>query len=263
MSSMHAIVLAIVEGLTEYLPVSSTGHIILASWFMGIHEDAFVKDYTVMVQFGAILAVLVLYWRRFLLNFKIYPKVFVAFLPAAVIGLAIKNHVEKLIGNVTMVGIALLVGGVLLVLTDRWVRRLKVRVTRTEDLPLKSAFQIGLFQCLAMIPGTSRSAATIWGGLYQGMSLPLATEFSFFLAVPTLMGAGFLELRKVWPTLTSEQIDSLLWGNLISFVVGALTIRFFMHLVSRVGLRHFGYYRIVVGLLVLILIYSGAELQIV
>lgn len=261
MTTAQSIILAIVEGLTEYLPVSSTGHIILASWFMGINQEPFVKDYTVMVQFGAILAVVVLYWRRFLLNFKIYPQVAVAVLPAAVIGLALKKHIEALIGNVFVVGVSLLVGGILLVLTDHWVRRLKVRTHQLEQLKPLSALKIGLFQCLALVPGTSRSAATIWGGLYEGMSLPLATEFSFFLAVPTLTGAGLLELRKVWPTLDAAQVQSLVWGNVISFIVGGLTIRFFVHLVSKFGLRHFGYYRIAAGLLVLGLLAWGVDIR--
>jgi undecaprenyl-diphosphatase len=263
MTSAQSIILAVVEGLTEYLPVSSTGHIILASWFLGINQEPFVKDYTVMVQFGAIFAVVVLYWKRFILNFRLYPKVIVAVMPAAVIGLALRKHIEHLLGNVAVVGTTLLVGGVLLVLTDHWVRRLKVRVKSVDELPLPAALKIGIFQCMALVPGTSRSAATIWGGLFEGLSLPLATEFSFFLAVPTLTGAGLLEFRKVWPSLTGDQMQWLLWGNLISFVVGGLTIRFFMHLVSRFGLRHFGYYRIAAGAAVLILLALGMDIRVV
>lgn len=263
MNSVQCLILAVVEGLTEYLPVSSTGHIILASWFMGINQNHFVKDFTVMVQFGAILAVLVLYWRRFTLNFRIYPRVFLAVLPAVVVGLVLKTQIERLIGNVTVVGLTLLGGGVLLVLTDHWVRRVRVKVRGVESMPYVAALKIGLFQCLAMVPGVSRSAASIWGGLYEGLTLPLATEFSFFLAVPTLTGATLLELRKVWPTLTLEQTQWLLWGNLVSFVVGALSIRFFVHLISRVGLRYFGYYRIAVGAIVLILVSIGAEIRLI
>lgn len=263
MTTLHAILLAIVEGLTEYLPVSSTGHIILSSWALGINQQEFVKDYTVMVQFGAILAVLVLYWRRFVLNFHLYPRVFVAFLPAAVVGLSLKKHIEALLGNVTVVGTTLLVGGIFLVLTDHWLRRAPGKVKSANALTLPQAFKVGVFQCLALLPGTSRSAATIWGGLFQGLSLPVATEFSFFLAVPTLAGATALELRKVWPHLESDQINQLLVGNLISFVVGALTIRFFVQLVSRYGLRYFGYYRIILGALVLVLVSLGSDLRVV
>lgn len=263
MTTTQTLLLAVVEGLTEYLPVSSTGHIILTSWAMGINQEPFVKDFTVMVQFGAILAVVVLYWKRFILNFKIYPKVFVACLPAAVIGLALKKTIEGLLGSVAVVGWALMLGGILLVLTDHWVRRSKVRLASIEDMPPKSAFTIGLFQCLALIPGTSRSAATIWGGLYEGMSLPLATEFSFFLAVPVLTGATLLELRKVWPTISADQIQILLIGNVISFLVGALTIGTFVKLVSRFGLRHFGYYRILAGATVLLLLAFGGDIRLV
>ncbi|NJL24417.1 MAG: undecaprenyl-diphosphate phosphatase [Calothrix sp. SM1_5_4] len=261
MNTTQSLILAVVEGLTEYLPVSSTGHIILASWMMGINQEPFVKDFTVMVQFGAILSVLLLYWRRFLLNFRIYPKIAVAFLPAAVLGLAVKKHIDAILGDVAVVGWALLIGGVLLVLTDHWVRRLQVKVCEVEELPLRSCLEIGIFQCLAFVPGVSRAAATIWGGLYKGMSLQMATEFSFFLAVPTLAGASFLKLLKVWPSLTAEQVESLLFGNVVSFIVGAIAIRFFVRLVTRFGLRHFGYYRIVLGAIVLIVVALGHQID--
>ena len=260
MSFLQAMILAVVEGLTEYLPVSSTGHIILTSWVMGIHQDAFVKDYTVMVQFGAILAVIVLFWRRFLLNGKIYPVVFLGFLPAAIVGLAVKKHIDAVLGNVWIVGAALFFGGVLLILTDRWLRGHKVRVVTLEQLPLPSAFKIGLFQCLAFVPGVSRSAASIWGGLHQGLSLVSATEFSFFLAVPTLTGATCLKLMKVYPTVSSEQWAMIGWGNLVSFVVGLLSIRFFVGLIERFGLRHFGYYRVAMGAIVLAFLALGHDI---
>lgn len=261
MNFAQAMILAVVEGLTEYLPVSSTGHIILTSWIMGINHDAFVIDYTVMVQFGAILAVLVLFWRRFLLNFRIYPIVFIAFLPAAVIGLAVKKHIDAILGSVWIVGTALLLGGIALVLTDHWLRRHKVRVANIEATPPLSALKIGFFQCLAFIPGMSRSAATIWGGLHQGLSLISATEFSFFLAVPTLTGATFLKVIKVAPTITMEQWKILMWGNIVSFVVGLAAIRFFVHLITRFGLKYFGYYRIVVGIVVLLTLAFGHQIE--
>lgn len=263
MTTAQSIILAVVEGLTEYLPVSSTGHIIISSWVLGINQESFVKDYTVMVQFGAILAVVVLYWRRFILNVRLYPKVFVAFLPAAVIGLATKKYIEQMLGSVAVVGWSLLVGGVLLVLTDHWLRHHKVRIKTVENLPLPAALKVGFFQCLALIPGTSRSAATIWGGLFEGMSLPLATEFSFFLAVPTLTGAGMVELHKVWHSISPDEIGILVTGNLISFIVGGLTIRYFVQIVSRFGLRYFGYYRILAGALVLILLALGSDIRLV
>lgn len=261
MEFTQALILAVVEGLTEYLPVSSTGHIILSSWWMGIHQDPFVKDYTVMVQFGAIMAVLVLYWRRFLLNFKIYPHVIVGFLPAAVLGLSVKDHIDQLLGNIWVVGWSLLIGGILLIFTDHWIRNKKHQYQRIDEAPKTSALKIGIFQTLAFIPGVSRSAASIWGGLHQGMTLAAATEFSFFLAVPTLAGASFLKLLKVWPTLTPDQSDAILWGNVLSFIVGAIAIKFFVHLVARYGLKHFGYYRVAMGLFVLLSLAFGKEIQ--
>lgn len=251
MTLLQACILAVVEGLTEYLPVSSTGHIILTSWLMGIGSDEFVKDFTVMVQFGAILAVLALYWRRFLLNIKIYPVVFVAFLPAAAVGLLVKKKIDALLDSVLVVGWALLLGGVVLILTDHWLKSHKVRVKTIEHLSFPGALKIGLIQLLAFIPGVSRAAATILGGIQQGMSLVVATEFSFFLAAPTLTGASFIKLLKVWPTLTGEQTQLILVGNAVSFVIGAAAIHTFVLLISRYGLKAFGFYRIALGLLVL------------
>lgn len=247
--------------MTEYLPVSSTGHLILTSWTMGLNQEAFVKDYTVMVQFGAILAVLLLYWRRFLLNFKIYPQVVVGFLPAAVLGLAVKKYIDVVLGNVWIVAIALLVGGVLLILTDKWVERKKTSGMKIEELPKASALKIGIFQTLAFIPGVSRAAASIWGGLHQGLNLKTATEFSFFLAVPTLTGASLLKLMKAWPDLTPAHVEVLLYGNLVSFVVGALAIKGFVGIVERHGLKYFGYYRVALGLVVLAVLCAGSDIQ--
>lgn len=262
MTFIQALILAFVEGLTEYLPISSTGHIILTSWAMGINQHEFVKDYTVMVQFGAILAVLVLYWRRFALNVKIYPQVLVAFIPAAIVGLAVKKQIDRLLGSVWVVGWAILIGGILLVLTDHWIRHLKVKVTEVEQLPVRSALKIGIFQLLAFFPGVSRSAASIWGGLHQGLSLRAATEFSFFLAVPTLTGASFLKLLKAWKTLEAGQVQILIWGNLVSFVVGALAIKYFVALLGRYGLKYFGYYRVVLGVVVLTLLALGHDVKV-
>jgi undecaprenyl-diphosphatase len=263
MDMMQAFWLAVVEGLTEYIPVSSTGHIILTSWMMGINQDEFVKDYTVMVQFGAILAVLFVFWRRFILNFKIYPQIAVAVAPAIVIGLLVKKKIDLVLGNVWIVAASLLVGGIALVLTDGWIRRRPASVPAIEKLSWPAAFKVGVFQCLAFIPGISRSAASIWGGVYQGLSLELATEFSFFLAVPTLTGATLLKLLKVWPTLTGDKVGMLLMGNAVSFIVGVMAIRFFVHILSRHGLKFFGYYRIALGLLVLAVLFMGHELSVV
>lgn len=253
MTLTQALILAVVEGLTEYLPVSSTGHIILTSWLMGIHQEPFVKDYTVMVQFGAILAVVALYWRRFVMNFKVYPAVLVAFLPAAVLGLAIKNHVDALLESVLVVAATLFVGGTVLVWTDSWLKQRTSKYKTFDQLPPLPAFKVGLFQLLAFIPGVSRSAASILGGLQQGMSPLAAAEFSFFLAAPTLAGASLIKLLKSWPTLTPEQIDMIVWGNVVSFVVGAAAIKSFVEMIARYGFKSFGYYRIVIGAAVLVM----------
>lgn len=258
---MQAFWLAVVEGLTEYLPVSSTGHIILTSWIMGIHQDPFVKDYTVMVQVGAILAVVILFFKKFVMNRKLYPHIIVGVLPAIAIGLLVKDYIDAILGNVWVVGTTLLVGGVILVVTDKWVRSAKARYPQVEDMPLPGVFKIGVFQCLAFIPGVSRSAASIWGGLHQGLNLQTATEFSFFLAVPTLAGASVLKLHKAWPTLTDEQVRMLIGGNIVSLIVGMLAIRFFVHMLSRYGLVYFGYYRIVLGVVVLGALALGTDMS--
>jgi undecaprenyl-diphosphatase len=263
MDFLQAVLLAIVEGLTEYLPVSSTGHIIISSWLMGINQVEFVKDYTVMVQFGAILAVVIVFWRRFILNFKIYPQVAIAVLPAVVIGLSVKKYIDLVLGNVWVVAVSLLLGGIALVWTDRWVARQHKRVESIEKLKPAGALKIGLFQCLAFIPGMSRSAASIWGGIFEGLNLTLATEFSFFLAVPTLTGATLIKLKKALPSITHEQVKMLIAGNVISLIVGILAIRFFVHILQRFGLKYFGYYRIALGALVLIALALGQSITVV
>jgi undecaprenyl-diphosphatase len=219
---------------------------------MGIHENEFVKDYTVMVQFGAILAVVVLYWRRFVLNLKVYPAVFIAFLPAAVVGILVKKHIDVLLESVTVVAAALLVGGMVLVWSDSWVRRRTPKVLAPDQIAPGSALKIGLFQLFAFIPGVSRSAATILGGLQQGLSPMAAAEFSFFLAAPTLAGATLIKAIKVYPMITPDQMNMILWGNVVSFLVGAAAIHTFVKMVGRYGLKWFGYYRIVLGAIILI-----------
>ncbi|MCM2278845.1 MAG: undecaprenyl-diphosphate phosphatase [Oligoflexia bacterium] len=260
METWHAILLAIVEGLTEYLPISSTGHIIIASSLLGIHEAPFTKDYTVIVQFGAILSVLVLYWRRFLHSFHFYQKLFVAFLPAAVLGLLLKNKIDALLGNVVVVAVALILGGVVLLFAEKWFSRPDPRHDISE-VPYPQAALIGFIQCLAFVPGVSRSAATLLGGLSQRLSMKAAAEFSFFLAVPTLTGASLIKLLKALPTLDASHVQVLLIGNVVSFVVGAVTIRGFIGYLTRGGFRWFGYYRIALGLVILGLAASGVRLS--
>lgn len=265
MDFLHAIILAIVEGLTEYIPVSSTGHLILTSAFLGINNNEFVKDYTVIVQFGAILSVVALYWRDLLRSLEIYKKLFVAFLPAAVIGFTLKDYIQALLGNVTVVAVSLVVGGIILILIDRWLESPKAKSTLVhqpaENISYKSAFLIGMVQCAALIPGVSRSASTIIGGLLQKLDRKTAAEFSFLLAVPTLGAATAYKLLKIAPTITSDDIKIIVVGNVVSFIVGAITIKTFVGYLSRYGFKVFGYYRIIVGVTILALLAFGVELK--
>lgn len=261
MNTLHAIVLAIIEGLTEFLPVSSTGHMIIGSTFMGIASDPFVKVFTVAIQFGAILSVLVLYWRRFLQNFGFYMKLLVAFLPAAVFGLLLKKHIDALLENIVVVAVALILGGVIFLLLDSFFKKNATLATSVEgDIDYLKALKIGFFQVISMIPGVSRSAATIIGGLTQGLSPATAAEFSFFLAVPTMFAAT---AKSLWDyideggTFTSHELGLLAIGNVVAFVVALLAIRSFVQYITKHGFKVFGYYRIVVGLLILILWKSG------
>lgn len=253
MSWLEVLALSFIEGLTEFLPVSSTGHLILTSWFFGIQEEGFVKAFNIIIQFGAILSVLALYWRRFLPNKDFYLKVFLAFLPAAVIGLLVKDSIDSLLGSVDVVAWALLLGGFVLIWSDRKFNDFESGKTIQELRPAQ-LLTLGLIQCLAFIPGVSRSASTILGGLWLGLSRKEAAEFSFFLAVPTLAGASFIKSLKVADSIQSDQVPILIAGCAFSFLFALIAIRFFIKLVSRFGFKHFGYYRIVLGLLILFLL---------
>jgi undecaprenyl-diphosphatase len=257
MNLIHALVLAIIEGITEFLPVSSTGHMIIGSTAMGVASDPFVKVFTVAIQFGAILSVLVLYWKRFFQNFQFYIRLFVAFLPAIVFGLLLKKYIDGLLENIVVVGFALVAGGILFLFLDGYFERNARRNTTVEDITLPKALNIGLFQVISMVPGVSRSAATIIGGLTQGLSPRTAAEFSFFLAVPTMFAAT---CKSLWDYFTEEggQISEREWtllavGNLVAFLVAMLAIRSFIQFLTRHGFKVFGYYRIAVGLVILIL----------
>jgi undecaprenyl-diphosphatase len=267
MQSWHAIVLAIIEGLTEYLPVSSTGHMIITSALMGINESAFTKDFTVIVQFGAILSVLVLYWRRFLSSFEFYKKLFVAFLPAAIIGLAVKNKIDVLLGDVKVVAFSLIIGGVILLFVDRWFAKQEERLTHAkagsiDGLTFAQSVAIGFCQCFAFIPGVSRSAASIVGGLSLKLTRKAAAEFSFFLAVPTLTAATGYKLLKIAKNIEPGQLSILLIGNLIAFVVGVITIKAFIGFLTRRGFFVFGVYRIILGAIILALLMSGHSISV-
>ena len=261
MSLLHAIILAIIEGITEFLPVSSTGHMIIGSTAMGIAADPFVKVYTVVIQLGAILSVVVLYWKRFMQGLDFYKKLFVAFLPAVFFGLVFKGLIDQLLENIVIVGLALIAGGVVFLFLDDLFESRNGKSGEVHDISIKQAFRIGLFQVIAMIPGVSRSAATIIGGLSQHLSPRVAAEFSFFLAVPTMLGATCKSLWDYyWDTnmfFTTNEITLLVLGNIIAFVVAMVAIRAFIQFLTQNGFKVFGYYRIGVGIIILILWATG------
>lgn len=243
--------LSLVEGLTEFLPVSSTGHLILLSTFFGIQEDGFVKAFTIIIQFGAILAVVGLYWRRFLpIRFEFYKRLVVAVLPAIVIGFAFKNKIDDLLGSSILVATTFILGGFVLIWSDKRFADEDKNKKQIEDLTLTQCLSLGLIQCLAMIPGTSRSGATIIGGLFLGLSRKAAAEFSFFLAVPTLTGAALLKTLKVMKTIEPSQYQFLGVGLILSFLFALLSVKVMIGLISKYGYKHFGYYRIVLGLII-------------
>jgi len=257
MSIIQAIILGIVEGITEFLPISSTGHMIIASSLMGIASNDFVKAFTVAIQFGAILAVVVLYWKRFLQSWTFYQKLFVAFLPAGILGFFLEKYIDQMLGDVRIVGATLFIGGIILLFVDKWFA--KTEETGSSEILYPSAFKIGLFQALSMIPGTSRSAATIIGGLVQKLNRKTAVEFSFFLAVPTMFAATGYKLFKFYKAgqgFHHDDITLLVIGNIIAFLVALVAIRTFITFLTKHGFKLFGYYRIVAGLLVLVLYYT-------
>lgn len=264
MSFIQALILALVEGLTEFLPVSSTGHMIIASSVLGIAADPFTKMFTIAIQFGAILSVVVLYWKRFFQTIDFYFKLLVAFLPAMVLGLLLNDFIDQLLEHVEVVAIMLIVGGLIFLFIDKLFH--ESEENGSSDVTYKTAFKIGLFQTIAMIPGVSRSAATIIGGLTQKLNKKTAAEFSFFLAVPTMMAATCYKLLKFYLegyTFGSHEISILVFGNLAAFVVAILAIKSFISYLTRHGFKVFGYYRIAVGIIILTLYWLGIDLNIV
>jgi len=258
MTLIQAIIIAIVEGITEFLPISSTGHMIIAQSLLGIPSTDFVKAFTVNIQFGAILSVIVLYWKRFFQTWDFYFKLFVACLPL-VIAYLLEKQIDTMLENVLIVAVALLAGGVFLVFVDRWFDRPE---NETTKLTFKKSLIIGFFQIISVIPGVSRSAATIIGGMTQKLSRKNAAEFSFFLAVPTMFAASALKLLENYKSISTENIHMLLVGNLVSFLVAMVAIKSFIAFLTRYGFRVFGYYRIAVGVILIILILSGKSLNI-
>jgi len=247
----QAIIIAIVEGITEYLPVSSTGHMIITEWLLKLKQGDFLKLYTVAIQLGAIMAVLVLYYKKFFQSFDFYIKLFIAFIPSAVIGFLFNDTIDELLESPLTVAIALLLGGIVLLFTDKWFEN---NTKEDQEITNFQALKIGFFQILALIPGVSRSGATIFGGLHQTLSRKQAAEFSFFLAVPTMLAATGYKLLKYYKEfgIQAEEIKFLAVGNTVAFIVALIAIKTFIGLLNRYGFKPFGWYRILLGVIILI-----------
>jgi undecaprenyl-diphosphatase len=262
MDLLQAIIIAIIEGITEYLPVSSTGHMIFASSYFGIEKEEFVKLFQVSIQFGAILAVVVLYWKKFFdfSKLQFFIKLACAVVPALILGKLFDDKIEAVLEHPTPIAIVLIIGGIILLFVDRFFQNPTIH--KEEDITIKKAVTIGFWQCLAMMPGTSRSAASIIGGMQQGLSRQAAAEFSFFLAVPTMLAVtcysvflktydksglkGFELILK-----TEDNTKMFLIGNLVAFVVAVLAIKFFIEIIKKYGFKPWGWYRIIAGILLL------------
>lgn len=258
MTWLEALILSIVEGITEFLPVSSTGHMILTEGILGMKSSEFVQAFIVNIQFGAILSVVVLYWKRFFQSFNFYYKLFLAFLPAAFFGLLLSDFIDSLLESVYVVAVMLILGGIVLLFVDKWFNK----VSENQEITSKKAITIGFFQVIAMIPGVSRSAATIIGGMTQKLSRKNAAEFSFFLAVPTMFAAAGYKLIKNYSVFTADHISLLVFGNVVSFLVALIAIKSFITFLTKHGFKIFGYYRIAIGLLIIILYLMGVDLSI-
>jgi undecaprenyl-diphosphatase len=260
MNLFQSVIIAIVEGLTEFLPVSSTGHMIIATKLLNVPETPFVKLFTIAIQLGAILAVVVIYWRKFcdFSRWQFYLKLLIGVVPALILGFIFSEKIDILLESTLTVAISLLVGGIVLVFIDRLFTR--PRIQSEKQIRYSNAFIIGLWQCLAMIPGVSRSAATIIGGMQQKLTRSEAAEFSFFLAVPTMLAATGYKLLKYYNNaggFSSEEIKLLAVGNIVAFIVALGAIKFFIDFVKKHGFRIWGIYRIIIGVLLLILLYTG------
>ena len=281
MNILDTIIIAIVEGLTEFLPVSSTGHMIITQNILGVESTPFVKAFTFIIQFGAILSVVILYWKRFfklnqtpapegasafkrfLHKYDFYWKLFVAFIPAAVLGLLFSDAIDAMLESVVVVAVTLILGGIFMLFSDRIFSKGSEKTELTE----KRAFLIGLFQCISMIPGVSRSMATIVGGMAQKLTRKAAAEFSFFLAVPTMLAATMFKMLKIFTEengaqILKENLDTLIIGNVVAFIVAMLAIKFFISFVTKYGFKAFGWYRIIVGGIILAMLLTGHNLTI-
>jgi len=264
MSLFDAIVLAIVEGLTEFLPVSSTGHMIIVSSLFGIATDPFTKTFTVAIQLGAILSVIVLYWKRFFQTIDFYWKLFIAVIPAAIFGILFNGFIDQMLERIEVVAVMLILGGIVFLFIDKIFE--KTEIDGETEVTSRTAFKIGLFQCLSLLPGVSRSAATIIGGLAQKLTKKTAAEFSFFLAVPTMFLATAFKLFRFYQdghTFEQNEIMLLAVGNLAAFIVAILAIKSFINYLTKYGFKVFGYYRITLGVIILTLYLLGVEMNVV
>ncbi len=260
MNFIEAVIIAIVEGLTEFIPISSTGHMIITGKLLSVPDNEFTKLFAIAIQLGAILAVVVLYWKKFfdLSNWQFYLKLIVGVIPAIILGLLFSDKIDELLGSTTTVAMALLLGGIVLIFIDKFFKHPRIRSER--QVSFATSFIIGVWQCLAMVPGVSRSAASIIGGMQQKMTRSAAAEFSFFLAVPTMLAATCYKLLKFYQGnggFTGEEIKLLAIGNIVAFAVALLAIKFFIGFLKKHGFRVWGIYRVVLGIILLIMIYTG------
>ncbi|MGC1389706.1 MAG: undecaprenyl-diphosphate phosphatase [Bacteroidales bacterium] len=254
MTIIQTLVLSIIEGLTEFLPISSTGHMILASSIMNIPEDAFVKTFEISIQIGAILAIVMLYARRFLQGISIYLKLAIAFLPTGIIGFLAYPYIKTYLFNPIVVTASLILGGIVLILIDKKVTSQQSKTEALESISYKNAFFIGLFQSVSMIPGVSRAAATIVGGIFNGLDKKQAIEFSFLLAVPTMFAATGYDLYKTTIEFSGHEVFLLGLGLAVAFVTAWIAVKVFIRIVQNYGFKYFGYYRIIIGIIFLIII---------
>jgi undecaprenyl-diphosphatase len=254
MNIIQTIILSIIEGITEFLPISSTGHMILASSIMNISEDAFVKTFEIAIQIGAILAIVWLYAKRFLQGLTIYIKLAVAFIPTGIIGIFAYHYIKTYLFNPIVVSASLIIGGIVLILIDKKMVTQQSKTDVLENISYKNAFFIGLFQSISMIPGVSRAAATIIGGIFNGLDKKQALEFSFLLAVPTMFVATGYDLYKTPVVFTGHEIFLVCLGLVIAFITAWIAVKVFISLVQNYGFKYFGYYRIVLGIIFLLLV---------
>ncbi|HZH65884.1 MAG TPA: undecaprenyl-diphosphate phosphatase [Flavisolibacter sp.] len=286
MNTIEAILIAIVEGLTEFLPISSTGHMVITSSALGIGDDDFTKLFEVAIQLGAILAVVILYWKKFFQfnKWQFYAKLLVGVVPALLFGFLFNDQIDEMLGSTTIVATSMVLGGIVLLFIDNWFNRqivnppdiLATEVTKAElieadeKLSFKKSLIIGCWQVLAMIPGVSRSAASIIGGMQQKLSRNFAAEFSFFLAVPTMFAASAYSLflkkwgegaaaKKGYELIleTPQNTQAFIIGNVVAFIVALIAIKFFISYLQRHGFKMFGWYRIIAGSILLLLVVGG------